>query len=136
MKRKYEKHGFCVGYHHGKKLNLRYRIIIATKCRAKKKGIPFDLSVDDIKVPKVCPILGIKLNTNRKKASFDSPSIDRIKPSLGYIKGNVAIISYKANAIKSNATWREIFKVYKWTKRQARKNVRKTIVAKRRTRTC
>jgi hypothetical protein len=34
---------------------------------------------------------------------FDNtPSLDKIIPSLGYVKGNVAVISWKANVMKSN----------------------------------
>jgi hypothetical protein len=81
------------------------------KARAKKYKIPFNLTHDDINIPDVCPILGIKLQINDGCASGCSPSIDRINPNLGYIKGNVAIISYRANTIKSNATAGELKKV-------------------------
>ena len=43
-----------------------------------------------------------------------SPSIDRINPSLGYIKGNVIIISMKANSIKNCYTSEDIRKVADW----------------------
>ena len=42
----------------------------------------------------------------------DSPSLDRIVSSLGYVKGNIRVISYKANRVKSNATLEELRKVY------------------------
>ena len=41
----------------------------------------------------------------------NSPSLDRIVPELGYIPSNVVVISYKANAIKRNATPQEIRRV-------------------------
>ena len=76
------------------------------KSRAKKSGIPFDLTLEDIVFPEVCPVLGIALRRNYDKGSgyhADSPSLDKIDPKLGYIKGNVRIISSRANLLKSNA---------------------------------
>jgi hypothetical protein len=70
--------------------------------RAKKNNIPFDLEIEDIIIPEVCPILGIPL-IHQKGGVFDNtPSLDKIIPSLGYVKGNVAVISWKANVMKSN----------------------------------
>ena len=43
-----------------------------------------------------------------------SPTLDRIVPSLGYVPGNVVVISHKANSIKSNATAAEIRAVADW----------------------
>ena len=34
----------------------------------------------------------------------NSPSIDKNKPGLGYVQTNCAIISHRANTIKSNGT--------------------------------
>ncbi len=76
--------------------------------RAKAQGIEFSLSIDDIIVPDVCPILGIKLEIAFDHAKDGSPSIDRIDPLKGYVRGNVQIISHKANTIKSNATLAEM----------------------------
>ncbi|MDC3244940.1 hypothetical protein OAU16_01690 [Gammaproteobacteria bacterium] len=49
-----------------------------------------------------------------KKGTRTSPSLDKINPDKGYMKGNVAIISLKANSIKSDATPKEVIKVAKW----------------------
>lgn len=79
--------------------------------RAKKKGIPFDLDIDDIFIPENCPILGIPLRLNKGGRSGyfdDSPSLDRINPTYGYTKGNVRVISSRANRLKSDATIAEI----------------------------
>ena len=64
-------------------------------------------------VPEFCPVLGIKLVPYNNGSGFhiDSPSLDRIKPELGYIKGNVRVISNRANLLKNNATVEELEKV-------------------------
>lgn len=82
-------------------------LVRAAKVRAKKKGLPFDLIPDDIEVPDICPILGVKLERSlagKPGGQASSPSIDRVKPELGYVKGNVGVISLKANTLKSNLT--------------------------------
>jgi hypothetical protein len=55
-----------------------------------------------------CPVLGIPLIVGRGHARDTSPSLDRIDPTKGYVPGNVAVISHKANTMKSNATIDEI----------------------------
>lgn len=80
--------------------------------RAKKSQIPFDIELTDIHVPDMCPYLGIPITTNRGHGLHDgSPSVDRIDPSLGYIKGNVEVISYRANTLKNNGTASEHMKI-------------------------
>ena len=61
-------------------------------------------SWEAIEYPKVCPILGIELDWGMNGQQHNSPSLDRINPKLGYIKGNVMIMSQLANMMKSNAT--------------------------------
>lgn len=90
-----------------------YHLISSIKSRCKSKGIAFDLDeayLEDI-VPKdgLCPILRIPLS--REKGSGNSYlSVDRIRPCLGYVKGNVAIISSGANLIKQDCTDSEVFR--------------------------
>lgn len=71
----------------------------------------FDLKIEDIVVPKRCPVLGIELFHGAKKICMNSPSIDRIDNSKGYVRGNVLVVSMKANIIKSNASVEEIRRV-------------------------
>lgn len=86
-----------------------YRLWYSAKKRAKTRNIPFDISPDDIVIPEICPVLGIKLSLNRGGGFKDSsPSVDRRIPALGYVKGNIRVISYRANAIKRDATLDEL----------------------------
>lgn len=95
--------------------SLERRMLIRIKCRAKQNNIPFNISEEDIIIPEVCPILGIKLIPKRglKRGYYpDSPSLDRIIPELGYIKGNVRVLSARANLLKNNASLDELRLVY------------------------
>jgi len=81
--------------------------------RAQKRGLPFDLIVEDINVPRFCPALGIPLYraSGRRAQGPNSPTLDRITPELGYVRGNVRVISSRANQIKSDATPAELLQV-------------------------
>lgn len=89
-------------------------MLLSAKARAKKMGLPFNLIESDIIIPEFCPLLGIKLE--RKEQSdksgfiYSSPSLDRIIPELGYVKGNIMVISMKANSMKYNASIEELIK--------------------------
>lgn len=85
-----------------------YQLYYSAKARAKKKGLPFNIEKKDIVIPDVCPLLGIKLSINTKTVGRNSPTLDRIIPSLGYIKENIMVISNKANSIKQDATIQEL----------------------------
>lgn len=88
-----------------------------TKSRCKRYGIAFDLDVSDILIPSHCPILKIPLfiRTGGKSGPLgNSPSIDRIDPSKGYTKGNIQIISQRANVMKNDATFEELKEFANW----------------------
>ena len=104
---------------HGDKKNKRYTIWCGAKKRALKKGFDFDLEVGDIpEIPKTCPVLGIEIKSNTTHKPLDSsPSLDRIDSKNGYIKGNVQIISNRANRIKSDATIDELQKIINFLKK-------------------
>ena len=95
------------------KTTHEYKIWSRTKSRAKLKGLEFNITVQDIVIPDVCPVFNVPFDSN----SLDfTASIDRIDSSKGYTKENIQIISNKANRIKSNATKEEILKVLNYMK--------------------
>lgn len=95
--------------------NPEVHILASIRSRCAKLGIPFDLTVEDIHPPTHCPVLGIELARNHKGSKSgprpNSPAVDRIIPELGYVRGNVLVVSHLANSIKQNATPEQILKV-------------------------
>ena len=94
----------------------------SAKKRAVKNSLPFDLCINDIVIPLLCPVLGITLNKNNKGTCYNSPSLDRLIPSKGYVKDNVNIISMRANFIKNNASYDEVKKISEWMKSKQLRN--------------
>lgn len=86
------------------------------KQRARQKGLEFNISVEDIIIPDRCPVLGIEINMNSGKSGAyrNSPSLDRIDNSKGYVKGNIQVLSQLANAMKAHATEEELVKFAQW----------------------
>jgi hypothetical protein len=74
------------------------------KQRCKDRGEVFDLTLEDITIPKQCPYLGIELTTELGKGMLlSNTSVDRIDPTKGYVRGNIQIISLLANQMKNCA---------------------------------
>jgi len=87
-----------------KETKPEHLIWMELKKRAKARDIKFELEVSDIIIPKFCPILGIELSFGDGRVHDASPSMDRIIPDKGYVKGNCFIISSKANRMKQENT--------------------------------
>lgn len=95
------------------------KILDRAKHRARNKGLPFNLEPADIVIPEYCPILGIKLITDGEAKRADgTASLDRIVPELGYVKGNIAVMSFLANRLKSNGTAEQHQKIADWMREQ------------------
>jgi hypothetical protein len=77
-------------------------LFLTARKRARKHGHPFAITIADVCVPECCPVLGIPLVVAEGRFTDNSPTLDRIKNSEGYVRGNVRVISYRANRIKSN----------------------------------
>lgn len=97
----------------------------AARTRAARAGVPYDReAVDEIllaaKDVEVCPVLGIPLSVGGSLET--SPSLDRIIPARGYTRGNMAIISGRANRLKSDGTLDELKRLTRWLERHHKEN--------------
>jgi hypothetical protein len=82
----------------------------SAKIRAKRSNIPFTITPRDITIPNKCPLLGIaiSISTSNHNTQDDSPSLDRIDNSKGYVPDNIWVISYRANRAKGNLSLSEL----------------------------
>lgn len=94
---------------HGLSKTAQYTMFYDARKRSIALSLPFDIAPDDIVVPAECPVLGIPLVQGGDRNS--APSLDRVIPSLGYTKGNIRVISFRANRLKSDATLDELRRV-------------------------
>jgi hypothetical protein len=91
------------------------------RSRARSENLPFDLTYEYLLsiATDECPIFktpftwgGSKLG--KGKTRLDTPQLDRIVPELGYVIGNVAFLSRKANKMKDNGTMQEHYAIADW----------------------
>lgn len=92
------------------------RMLEGARRRARRKNIPFSIGREDLPIPRVCPVLGIRLEASKTGAGRNdcAPSIDRIHPELGYVPGNVVVISWRANRLKWEGSAAEFRKLAEW----------------------
>jgi len=82
--------------------------------RAVFRGLPFDGDLREMlmkKPPLSCACCGraFDYSAGRGQVGRDkSPSLDRLVPEKGYVKGNVAVICWRCNRLKSNASVKDI----------------------------
>lgn len=84
--------------------------------RATRLNLPFELSAGYLSsiAPATCPVFGEEIRYGGGDKSKWSASLDRIVPSLGYVEGNVQIISNLANMMKNQASKKEILMFAQW----------------------
>lgn len=99
--------------------------------RHKERGTPFDSEVFTVKYllewllrQPVCECCSMKFEVQRKLSgnfspSDRSPSIDRIDPKRGYVVGNVALICWRCNNLKRDATAEELERIVFWMRNRA-----------------
>jgi hypothetical protein len=95
-------------------------IFMKRRIFANKNRLPFNITWQYLHqiFPKDfrCPVLGMKMVWTGTRNGQNNPSLDRKVPDLGYVKGNVAWISYRANQIKNDATIEELEKIIDYSK--------------------
>jgi hypothetical protein len=91
------------------------------RSRAKRTGREFSITEADVVIPERCPVFNIPLVVGRKDfreaeggGRENSPSLDRIRNELGYVHGNVAVVSWKANAMKSKHSLEDLEALVAW----------------------
>lgn len=97
------------------------RAFSSARIRAKNKGVPFDITLEYLRsiTPDTCPVFNVVFEWGASGLGFgkfkpNSPQLDRIIPELGYVFGNVAFISHRANRIKDNGTMEEHYAIADW----------------------
>ena len=106
------------GYEYSQK-NPQKILLLSAKHRSTKKGVTCTIIEEDIHIPAVCPVLGIPIekmfNADGKRGAYpNSPSLDRIDNLKGYEKGNIQVISSKANSMKNSASPKELLQFAYW----------------------
>jgi hypothetical protein len=92
------------------------------RLRARKAGLEATIRPTDLVWPTHCPVLGIELAYPQRNGEGgdakrpDRPSLDRWDNTKGYVPGNVFVISFRANVLKSNATYDELMRICDYAK--------------------
>lgn len=87
-----------------RRTDIKRRLVKGARQRAKRAGVPCTVEVEDIDLPTHCPVLGRALRSFEgcgKGPRNDSPTLDKIVPALGYVPGNILVVSQKANRLKN-----------------------------------
>lgn len=95
-----------------------FRLWETAKWRAEQNMVPFRITENDIRAvwPSngLCPVFGIPLEAGIGFSHDGSPTLDRLNPMWGYERGNIAVISHKANRAKSGLTAEELERIARW----------------------
>jgi len=109
------------GQHTWRDKNPKKYILSRARGRAKIEGLPFEIEETDFEIPEYCPVfpeLRLAFSVGRGTRPDNIPTLDKIIPSLGYVPGNVAIISMRANRLKSDASLLELERIVAWVKKE------------------
>ena len=89
-----------------------YILLRDARKRAKSRRMRCDITTEELAeiALDTCPVLGIKLEVGGDSWQ-NSPTLDRIDNTKGYVKGNVIMVSHLVNTIKNRATPSQIKKV-------------------------
>jgi hypothetical protein len=64
--------------------------------------------------PKVCPVFNKRFVDRGVGFSKWSPSVDKIDPKKGYVKGNIQVLSMLANCMKRDASPDQLTQFAQW----------------------
>lgn len=97
------------------------RMLCNAKTRAREEGIDLSITWADIDAiwpaDNRCPIFGTIFKRGSGKHTPESPTLDRLNSLQGYLPTNIAVISHRANAIKSNVNNPQLLlKVASWVR--------------------
>lgn len=98
--------------------------------RSKQLNLPFDKDIltttflmkllDEHPFCDCCNrVLDLTFKSDRVKKP-DSPSIDRIIPEKGYVIGNIALVCWRCNNLKRDATIEELKTIVNWMEKQSK----------------
>jgi hypothetical protein len=116
------------------------RMLNRAKTRARRDGVPFDIDYDYLYsiLTEKCPALGIPFDWSFVGPNDEgvggtplpvSPSLDRFYPELGYVRGNVHIISHLANVMKNSGTVSQVVTLALWVMKIASINTPFDLIA-------
>lgn len=95
----------------------RRSMMYHARSRAKKNQLECTVTLEDIVIPKICPILGIPIIVSETgRPSGNSPSLDRIRNEEGYTENNIRVISHRANSLKREHTLETLEKLIQYIK--------------------
>lgn len=99
--------------------NPKYMLFKSAERRSKARGLEFSITMGDIpEIPEICPLALIPIfsrNDGGKGPCDNSPTLDRRDQNKGYIKGNIFVISHRANRWKGEMTHEEILRLAAYT---------------------
>ena len=91
------------------------------RSRARRDNVPFSLTKEYLLsiATDECPVFHTPFEwgvsgLGKGHMKDNCPTLDRILPELGYVEGNVAFISHRANRLKDNGTMQEHYDIADW----------------------
>jgi hypothetical protein len=96
---------------------IEKKLLYAATKRSNRDGNDCTITIEDIKVPKHCPVLGLELRQaiGAGRLGFlgnpNAPSLDRVDNTRGYVKDNICVISRKANVLKNQGDIKEFLAI-------------------------
>lgn len=124
---RYARDGNCelcarMSYYKHRNKNLFCNLLVNARRRSKLQGITFSLTQADLVCGDSCPCCGQKFSIDpaykrRRRINPRGPTIDRLIASKGYVAGNVAVICFRCNELKRDATAKELRQIADWLER-------------------